>query len=154
EAYLTRLYALVAARDSERLRKHTEQAATPFQKALGLASLEHLLIQVGALEEAEQSARAIPDDNEDCSLAKAEALTTAATAWARKGNPERARENFDAALKSVASVGNDLAFGKAVVTASIAAAQAESGTVLPSNKTFETALKVVLQINPRPKPIN
>jgi tetratricopeptide (TPR) repeat protein len=155
EEYLTRLYALVVAHDSEGLRRHTEQAATPFQKALGLASLEHLLIQVGAVEQAEQSARAIPDDNEDCSLAKAEALTATATAWGRKGDSERARENFDAALQAAASVGgSDLAFGKAVVTASIAAAQAESGMVLLSNKTFETALKLVLQIKPRPKPIN
>ena len=78
----------------------------------------------------EQSARAIPDDSADCTLAKAEALTAAATAWARKGDSDRAREDFDAALQKVASVGAGLAFGKVIVTASIAAAQAESGMVL------------------------
>lgn len=67
EVGLTRVHALVAARDSEGLRKHTEQAA-PFQKALGLASIEHLLIQAGALKEAEQSV----------------AVSAAAGAWARK----------------------------------------------------------------------
>ena len=111
EVFLTRLYELVAARDSDGLRKHTERAATPFQKALGLASIEHLLIQLGALQEAEQSARAMPDDGADCSLAKAEALTAAASAWARNGDSDRARENFDAALQTVASVGSGLAFG-------------------------------------------
>src|SRR5262249_14395595 len=77
EGYLTQLYALVAARNSAQLRKHVEEASTPFQKTLGLASLEHLLIQLGTLELADESARTMPDDSADCSLAKAEALTAA-----------------------------------------------------------------------------
>jgi tetratricopeptide (TPR) repeat protein len=153
EVYLTQLYALVAARDREGLLKHTAEASSPFQKTLGLASIEHLLIHVGAVKDAEQSARAIPNDGADCTLAKAEALTAAGTAWARIGDSERAQETFESALQNVASVGRDLAFGKAIVIASIAAAEAESGMIATGNKTFETALKSVSQVEPCPKPV-
>lgn len=154
EVYLTQIYALVARLDRQGILKHTAEASSPFQKTLGLASIEHLLIQLGALKDAEQSARAIPDDGADCTLAKAEALTAAGAAWARMGDSNRAQETFDAALQSVAFVGRDLAFGKAVVTAEIAAAEAESGMVATANETFETALKFVSQVEARPKPVN
>jgi tetratricopeptide (TPR) repeat protein len=154
EVYLTQLYALIAAHDRNGLLKHTEAASSPFQKALGLASLEHLLIQVGAVKEAEESAQAITDNGADCSLAKAEALTAVGTAWQGAGDPEHARQAFDAALKAVASVGSELAFGKAAVTASVAAALAESGMAAMSKETFELALKFTSQVQPRPKPVN
>lgn len=153
EAYLTQLYALVEARNREGLVKHTAEASSPFQKTLGLASIEHLLIQAGDVKDAEMSARAMPDDGADCALAKAEALTAAGTAWARAGDSERAQEIFDAALQSVASVGREFAFGRAAVTASIAAAEAGSGMVATGGKTLETALRSVLQVEPRPKPV-
>jgi hypothetical protein len=70
EVYLTQIYSLVARRDRQGLLKHTAEASSPFQKTLGLASIERLLIQLGALKDAEQSARAIPDDGTDCTPAK------------------------------------------------------------------------------------
>jgi hypothetical protein len=154
EAYLTQLYALVVAGDRESLKKHTEQASTPFQRAMGMASIEHLWFQLGALEEAEQSAIAIPDDKADCSLGKAEALTAAATAWARQANSERAAQSFNAALQAVDSVSAALAYGKVVVTAAIAVGQFESGMTDASQKTFETALTLAGQVPLRPRPVN
>jgi len=145
---------LIAAHDREGLLKHTAAASSPFQKALGLASVEHLLIQVGAIGEAEEYAHAIADDAADCSLAKAEALTAVATGWTRKGDLDHARQSFDSALKKVDSVRAELAFGKVAVAASIAAAQAESGMVPTSVGTFDFALKLASQVQPRAKPVN
>jgi tetratricopeptide (TPR) repeat protein len=151
--YLTRLYALAAAGDHEGLLNHTRAASTPFQKAMGLASLEHILIQLRAPAEAEKYAREIPNDCPDCTLARVEALSAVATAWARTGDPERAQKCFEEALVGLKTVGLDLAFGKAVVAASIAAAQYESGLVATSAQTFELALKLTSQVPSRPKPV-
>jgi len=154
EDYLTQMYALIAAGDRQALEKHTAGASSIFQKTLGLASIEHLLIQLGATAEAEQYARAIPDDGADCSLAKVEALSAAAVAWGHKGTDERARQCFNDALTNVSSVARDLAFGKAVVTGAIAAAQADAGLIATSQATFDLALKLVSEVAPRPRPVN
>jgi len=53
----------------------TESAATPFQKALGIASLEHILIQQHEPALAEREAKRIPEADSPSSLAKAEALS-------------------------------------------------------------------------------
>lgn len=152
--YLTQLYALAAAGDREGLLKHTRAAVSPFQKAMGLASIEHIFIQIGAPAEAEQYAREIPDDRSDCTLARVEALSATATAWARKGDTEHAQACFNEALATLTMVGRELAFGKAVVAASIAAAQSESGLVATSSKTFDLALKLASEVPSRPKPVN
>ena len=154
KVYLMQLYALIASRDRPGLVKHTAAASSPFQKTLGLASIEHLLIQVGRIQEAEETVQSIPDDGAACSLAKTEALTAVATAWARKGDTNHARQSFSSALKNVDSVRRELAFGKAVVVASIAAGQAESGFVATSAGTLDFALTLVSQVEPRPKRVN
>jgi hypothetical protein len=151
--YLSWLYALVAARDLQGLRKHTESASSPFQKTLGLAGMEHLLIQAGALHAADLTALAIPDDGADCTLAKAEALAAAGVAWAQAGVSVFATRNFEAAMGIVDSAGREMAFGKAAVMASIAVAQARAGMVATSHGTFDAALKLALQLPPRPKPV-
>ena len=60
---MTNLYGRVSAGDRDGLAWLAEGAATPFQKALGLASIEHLLIQVRQPEGAEQYAKQIPPYN-------------------------------------------------------------------------------------------
>ena len=150
--YLTQVYALIEAGDRPGLEKLVSSASSDFQKALALASLEHLLLQVGALPDAEGIARTIPDDGSDSSLSKAEALTAAAVGWGRKGDTVRSRQCFEDALAIVAKVGRELAFGKAVVTGAIAAAQAESGLTATSQPTFDLAMGLVAALPLRPKP--
>lgn len=150
EGYLAQLYALVAARNSVELREHVEDASTPFQKTLGFASLEHLFIQLGTLDLADQSARAIPDDSADCSLAKVEALTAVGIAWVKKGDTERANADFDTAWQVTTSIRTELSFGKTVVTLAIAVAEAKSGMPTSSNRIVESALMFATQVPPRP----
>lgn len=72
--FMKQLFDRVAARDPAGLRRLTESASTPFQKALGLASLEHLMILSRKPELAEEFATAIPETDSSSSLAKAERL--------------------------------------------------------------------------------
>jgi tetratricopeptide (TPR) repeat protein len=96
---ITELYGRVAARDREGLIRIVDNAATPFQKSLALASVEHLLIQEGKPEIAESYAAGIPESSAECVLAKAEALNSVGAEWLRKGDVERARSDFESALK-------------------------------------------------------
>ena len=152
-AFLTELYAFAVAGDREGLLKHTAHAVSTFQKTMAFATIEHLLIQIGEVAEAESYARKIPEDQSDCALARVEALSAAAVAWARAGNTEQAQEVFDDALETLASVGPDLAFGKAVVAAAVATAQSEAGFVATSSQTFELSLKLAQHVPLRPKPV-
>jgi hypothetical protein len=56
--FMKQLYDRVAARDPDGLRRLTESASTPFQKALALVSLEHLMILSRKSELAEEFATA------------------------------------------------------------------------------------------------
>jgi tetratricopeptide (TPR) repeat protein len=136
--FLTNLYGRVVARDREGLAKLVEAAATPFQKVLGLASVEHLLILVRQPEEAERYAKLMPTPDSDCSLAKAEALSAVGAAWLEANNPERAQQNFEAAISLVNSV-RDLPLGKVMVLLSIARAQSKGGMVATSGATLQLA---------------
>jgi hypothetical protein len=63
---------------------------------LGTASLEHLAIQAGNSDAAEQVGNRMPDADSNCLLAKAEALTAAAVSWAGSGVVDRATVDFAA----------------------------------------------------------
>jgi tetratricopeptide (TPR) repeat protein len=152
--YLTRLYALMEAGGRDGVLKHAEGARTCFQKALALASIEHILIAAGMPKDAQDHAGHIAEDTPDCVLAKAEALSAAGAAWGRAGRTEESRAAFAAALDTLRKVPAALAFGRVAVAASISRAQASSGLVATSGDTFATAIQFAAQVPMRPKPVN
>ena len=128
---MTEIYHRIAAQDREGLGHIMQTAATPFQKTLAIASIEHQLIQASQPEIAEQYAITIPEVNAECRLAKAEAVISAGTAWLRAGNADRAHTDFEAARK-LAESARELPFGQTSVFVSIAAAQAKGGLIASS----------------------
>ncbi len=147
---MKRLYERAAAGDRAGIEHITESAATPFQKALGIASLEHILIQQHEPELAEQYAKRIPETDSPSSLAKAEALSAAAEAWLRMFNKERARTDFDSAKQIVFAVPN-LPLGKISVLASVAAAQFRGQLMDDSNASFQSAIELTQKLPLRPR---
>ena len=147
---MKRLYERAAAGDRAGIEHITESAATPFQKALGIASLEHILIQQHEPELAEQYAKRIPETDSPSSLAKAEALSAAAEAWLRMFNKERGRTDFDSAKQIVFAV-RDLPLGKISVLASIAAAQFRGQLMDDSNASFRSAIELTQKLPVRPR---
>jgi tetratricopeptide (TPR) repeat protein len=139
--FLTKLYAYMERGDRDGLLQHARSAATLFQKTLALVSIEHILIQANMPDAAEEYAREIPENTPDCALAKAEALSAAASAWARKGDMEHARSAFAAALEKLDLVA-DLPFGQLKVAIAIAVAQADAGLVATSRDTFALASRI------------
>jgi tetratricopeptide (TPR) repeat protein len=137
-AFMQRLYEKVAAQDRDGLVNMTDSASTPFQRALGMASIEHLAIQANQPQAAEEFAKSMPEANADCGLAKAEALSAAGAAWLRSGDSERAGQDFDAAVMLVKSV-KELPLGRVSVVVSIAAAEFKGGMVASSGETFRLA---------------
>jgi tetratricopeptide (TPR) repeat protein len=147
---MKRLYERAAAGDRAGIELITESAATPFQKAVGIGSLEHILIQQHEPELAEQYAKRIPETDSPSSLAKAEALSAAAEAWLRMFNKERARTDFDSAKQIVFAV-PDLPLGKISVLASIAAAQFRGQLMDDSNASFRSAIELTQKLPLRPR---
>ena len=148
--FMKQLYDRVAARDPEGLRRIAESASTPFQRALGLASLEHLMILTGKPELAEEFATMIPETDSSSSLAKAEALSAAGAARLRGNNNDAARADFNAATKAVQSV-RDLPLGKVSVLVSIAKAQYKGGLIEDGIMTFRAAIAIAQDLPQRPK---
>jgi tetratricopeptide (TPR) repeat protein len=151
--FMTNLFGRVSAGDREGLAKLVEGAATPFQKALGLASIEHLLIQVHQPEGAEQYAKQVPTPDSDCSLAKAEALSAAGAAWLEASNTKRAQEDFESAISLVKSV-PDLPLGKVLVVLSIARAQSKGGMAATAGATLQLAKELAQRLPLRPATSN
>lgn len=148
--FVTQLYGRVAARDPDGLRLLTESASTPFQKALGLASLEHLMILNRKIQLAEEFAAAIPESDSSASLAKAEAFSAAAVARLREPNHEAALADFNIAIRVVQSV-HDLPLAKVSVLSSIATSEFKGGLIEESNSTFHRAIALAEQFPQRPK---
>lgn len=149
--FIKKLYDRVAARDPNGLRRLTDGASTPFQKALGLASLEHLMILSKESKLAEEFATAIPETDSSSSLAKAEALSAAGAARLKEHNGDAAIADFAAATKVVQSV-SDLPLGKVSVLVSIATAQRKGGLIEGGNLTFHAAIGLAQDLPQRPKP--
>jgi hypothetical protein len=149
--FIEKLYDRVAARDADGLRRLTESASTPFQKALGLASLEHLMILSGKSDLAEEFATAIPETESSSLLAKAEALSAAGAARLRDHGTDAAVSDFATATKIVQSV-RDLPLGEVSVLVSIATAQFKGGLIEDGNVTFRTAIVLAQNLPQRPKP--
>jgi hypothetical protein len=149
--FMTDLYGRIAAGDREGIARVAAGAETPFRKALGFASLEHLMIQANQAEAAERFAEAIEDKDPDCALAKAEALSAAASAWLRRGETGRADRDFEAATALARSVG-ELPLGRVSVVVSIAAARFRGGMVASSAESFELAQALAEGMPLRPKP--
>lgn len=151
-AYLTELYAFVVARDEAGLRAHTLRAATPFQKALGLASLVHLLMQVKNLALAQEFAGSMPEDQADCSLAKAETLTAVGEAWAKSGELSRARQSFQQAFALLPKVtAGPVAYGRCLVAGRLGAAQDESGFAEDAELSYQLGLTSAASLPPLPR---
>jgi tetratricopeptide (TPR) repeat protein len=147
---LKQLYERAATGDRAGIESIVEGAPTPFQKALGLAALEHILIQERQPELAELYARRMQETDSPSSLAKAEALSSAAVAWLRERNDERARAGFDSAARLVSLV-PDLPLGKISVLLSIAAAQCKGGMVEEGNATFRKSIELARKLPLRPR---
>jgi len=136
--FMRRLYEKVAAQDRDGLVYMTNSASTPFQRAIGIASIEHLAIQANQPQTAEEFAKSMPEADADCELAKAEALSAAGAAWLRSGDSERAGQDFDAAVILLKSV-RELPLGRVSAAVSIAAAEFNGGMVASSGDAFRLA---------------
>jgi tetratricopeptide (TPR) repeat protein len=148
---MTRLYERAAAGDIDGINRITETAATPFQKALAVASLEHLALQKHEAQMAEHFADTIQSLDSVSSLAKAEAISAAAAEWLRKGEVERAGDDFSAAKRLVSSV-SDLPLGRISVLVSIAGTQSRNGMKREGRATFEEAIALAQKLPARPHP--
>ena len=147
QVFLTTLYALAGAQDRIGLAKQAATAVSARQRVLGVASLEHLLIQAGALDGAEEAARAIPGDGLDLTLAKAEALAAAGRAWAVSCNLDNSVRCFNDAVAVLTKVrAPALALGKVKVAAAIAGLEADSRLAGASAGTFDLAMAWALQV--------
>jgi tetratricopeptide (TPR) repeat protein len=149
--FMKNLYGRMETGDREGLLRIADSAATPFQKALGMASIEHVFIQARQPEGAEQYAEKIPTSDSDCLLAKAEALSAAGAAWLRAGDTRRAHTNFENAIELVKSV-PDLPLGKLLVMLSIGSAQAKGGLVASAGTSFRLAKELAQDLPVRPVP--
>jgi tetratricopeptide (TPR) repeat protein len=147
--FMKKLYGRMEVGDREGLLRIAESATTPFQSALGMASIEHILIQARQPEAAEQYAQKIPAVDSDCLLAKAEALSAAGAAWLQAGDTGRAHTNFQAATELVKSVA-DVPLGKVLVTLSIGSAQAKGGLVASAGTSFRLAKELAQDMPVRP----
>ena len=148
--FMKKLYGRMGAGDRPGLLRIAESAATPFQKALGMASIEHIMIQAGQPETADQYAKQMPEIDSDTSLAKAEALSAAGAAWLRAGDASRAHLDFEAAIRLVKSV-RDLPLGRILVMVSIATAQTKGGLVASGVTSFQSTKEMVQELPARPK---
>ena len=147
--FMKKLYGRMEVGDREGLLRIAESAATPFQMALGMASIEHILIQAGHPEMTVQYVEKMPVIDADCLLAKAEALSAAGASWLRVGDSGRAHTQFEAAIKLVESV-PDLPLGKVLVILSIGSAQAKGGLVATAGASFRIAKELALALPVRP----
>ncbi len=150
ERFMTQLYSRAAAGDRAGLERLTEGAETPFQKALGFAGLEHILIQMQEPELAEKYANRIPESDSSSALAKAEALTAAGVAWLSSLDQRRAQRDFESAKQIVSSV-PDLPLGRISVLIAIAAGQFKAQMPEESGMTFRSSIELAQKLAPRPR---
>jgi len=146
---IKQLYDRAVAGDRASVERMIENATTPFKKALAIASLEHVFIQLGRPEQAEQYAKSIPETDSSSSLAKAEALSAAGAAWVRVLNDDRARADFNVA-RSVASSVPDLPLGRVSVLVSIATAQIQARMLEDGEGTFRRSIELAQSFPQRP----
>ncbi len=147
---IRQLYAHAAAGDLAGIKETTDAAPTPFQRAIAIASLEHVLIQQHKPDLADRQAEKIPEDDSACQLAKAEAFSAVATEWLHKLDEDRAKADFARAKGLVLSV-HDLLFGKISVLVSIAETQSRNGMMEAGKATFQNAIELALKLPPRPQ---
>ena len=148
---LKRLYERAIAGDRAGVEQLLEKATTPFQRAFGFASLEHVFIQLSRPEEAEKYANRIPEDDSESTLAKAEALSAAADAWLLAGQRSKARAAFDSA-KRIALTATDSPFSQIAVLVAAAASERRAGWEEESTATLQRALAIVGGLSPEPTP--
>lgn len=148
--FMQTLYERMAAGDRDGLLRLSNGAATPFQKAIGIASIEHIAIQASQPQAAKEIAMTMPESDVDCILAKAEALSAAGAAWLRAQDSDKAGPDFDAAASLVKSA-KELPMGKVTVATSIAAAEFKGGMTASSGITFKLAREFALELPVRPE---
>ena len=144
-ALMEELYTRLRANDREGLEHIQEKAATPFQKTLVIASIEHLLIQAQQPAAAEQAAEAIPESDDECVLAKAEALSSVAAEWLRSDRSDRANSAFAKATNLTQSA-RSLPLGQVSVLTSIGEAEASGGLAATSQETLKIGEEIASQL--------
>lgn len=144
-ALMEEIYKRVMARDRQGLERLRDAARTPFQKTLLIASIEHLFIQAHQPQMAEQLAATIPEADDECTLAKAEALRSVAAEWLRAEAIDHANTAFARAV-GLAQSANKLPIGEVAVLASIAEAQATGRLTATSHETLESAKRIAAQL--------
>lgn len=146
------LYTRILAKSQEAVAQMEAKASTPFQKTLVLASVEHLLIQEQQPAAAEKVAMAIPESEEECVLAKAEATSAAAAAWLRTGHTDRANTLFVAA-STLARSAPSLPIGEVSVLTTIGEPEAAGGLMATSQDTLKMAQRIASELPLPPTPV-
>jgi len=137
-AMMVKLYQAIKNEDRQGIEQIRQKASSPFETTLAIASIEHLLIQAHKPEEAEQVASTIPESDQECILAKAEALSSAGSEWLRAGDSSRANTLFAAATK-LAQSSNLLPIGQVVVLSSIGEAESRGGLTATAQEALRIA---------------
>ncbi len=148
-AMMEALYGAIKSGDREGVEQIRLKASGPFEKTLAIASIEHLLIQAHRPEEAEQVASTIPESDQECVLAKAEALASVGAEWLRAGDSQRANALFATATK-LAQLSNRLPIGAVVVLASIGEAESQGGLAATAQEALRSAEEVARRLPSEP----
>lgn len=141
ERLIRELYASLKAGDRQALDRVVSSAATPFQKAMILASVQHIMNQAKLADLSEVCAKSIPTTNVDTKLARAEALASAATSLAINGAKNRARALFLEATQLVSTI-TELPLARIQVFINITLRQYDAGFDSDGNDTWIRALAI------------
>lgn len=140
EKLIQELYANLKAGDMQALDRIVSSADTPFQKAMAIASIQHIMNQYRLADLSEVCAKAIPSTDKDSRLAKAESLASAATVVDLANAKNRAR----ALLLSAAEIAADVPqypMGRIQVLVNIAIRQLSAGFDTDAETTWTRAIQ-------------
>ncbi len=141
EKAINEIYSNLRSGNTEALHRIVAASASPFQKALALASVQHIMNQWNLGDYSEICAQAIPTPGSDSKLAKAEALGSTATIIAASGTKNRARALLINAADLAASVPG-LPIPRIQVLSILAMRQASAGFEPDARATFTRANEI------------
>jgi tetratricopeptide (TPR) repeat protein len=141
EKTIQEIYASLRTGNLQALDQIVNSSKSPFQKALALASVQHILNQSNLGDSSEICAQAIPSSDVDSKLAKAEALGSAATILVANGAKNRARALMIAAVDLATSV-PDLLMPRVEILAILAMRQASAGFETDARDTYTRAIEM------------
>lgn len=146
---MQKIYGYMSAGDGPGLARLVEESKDPFRKTVGLASIAHIYIQAYKPAEADAIVKRMPENDADCQLAKAEALSAVGSAWLRALDDVRARRAFESAERMVRSA-NDIPMGKVSVMLAVAEAQFRGGLKTEGSAAFASAIELANALPVRP----